>query len=469
MTIRQNKVLFMLWIAFSGIAMRGDIPPYKAGDIICYLGDSITKQGGYHSEIQLFYVTRYPDQPMVSWNCGLAGNMAKDMLKRYQWDAMSRNPTVVCIMAGMNDVNRGLYSRQMSSHPEIAGKRDEAIARHLDNMDQLIDSLTQKNVRIILLTPSIYDQTGTQKATCNFGVCDALDKCAAGVRQLSEKYNTKFIEFTIPMKEINLMKQKVNPDFTIVGPDRIHPGAAGHMFMAWLFLKSQNVLPVVSEMVIDVAKKSVIKQNNCDISGLRVDDTALSFDCLEKALPFPLDAKNEKILSLIPFCHDLNMEKLCIKGLAKGEYELRIDGVKIMKISADGLMEGINLATQKNTPQYKQALQVKKVLSRRFRLENKLRDFVHVKYMYYADLNNPSAEEIRMRVDMERKKLKGKKDIWSNYCLRLIDSYDKMAGKENDMEREMDALLKQAYRENKPCSHHYELRLLKNNNSKKDG
>ena len=453
-----------LLLLFFGTAVNGDMPRFKAGDIVCYLGDSITQQGGYHYDIQLFYATRYPSEPIVSWNCGLAGNTAQDMLKRYRRDVMERNPTVVCIMAGMNDVSRSLYSPGRSS-AQIEEKRREAIARHLDNMDTLIGGLTQQRVRVVILTPSIYDQTGRQETVCNPGVNDALNRCAAGVRKLSEKYNTSLVEFIKPMEDINLKNQATNPNFTIVGPDRIHPGEVGHLVMAWLFLKSQGISPVISEMVIDAAKKAVVKQNNCRISDLNSTAGILSFDCLENALPFPTDKRNEAALALVPFCKDLNMEELRITGLPEGEYELRIDGKKIMTIFSGQLAGGINLAQQNNTPQYRQALEVKKLLDSRSRLEKIMRTLAHVDYMFFTSLKNPSAEEKKKILEQERKKREDKTDTWSKYCLKyLITPYDELSAKEDAMKKEIDALQKQALTDNNPRLHHYELRSVKSVN-----
>jgi len=48
------------------------------------------------------------------------------------------------------------------------------------------------------------------------------------------------------MTALNREQQKNNPTWTIVGGDRVHPGAPGHLMMAWLFLKSQNAPAAVS-------------------------------------------------------------------------------------------------------------------------------------------------------------------------------------------------------------------------------
>ena len=55
------------------------------------------------------------------------------------------------------------------------------------------------------------------------------------------------------------------------------------------------------------------------------------------------------------FAQNFNREILKISGLQSGEYALEIDGKKVGTYSAKQLADGVNLATNTNTPQYKQA------------------------------------------------------------------------------------------------------------------
>ncbi|WP_448635054.1 hypothetical protein [Pedobacter panaciterrae] len=68
------------------------------------------------------------------------------------------------------------------------------------------------------------------------------------------------------MTEINVREQKKKPDFTITGPDRIHPGRGGHLVMAALFLKSQGLSgkPVAS-VHIDT-KNGLVEAENAKVN-----------------------------------------------------------------------------------------------------------------------------------------------------------------------------------------------------------
>ena len=148
--------------------LRADVAPeavkFKDGDHVCFIGDSITHGGGfgYHSQIVLFYATRFPQMHIGYWNCGISGDSAAGAVKRYAWDIALHKPTVATIMLGMNDVSRGLYAKGLSG-AKVEAQRQGAIENHVAKMAELAELLAKDGAKIIFITPSIYDQTGTQQ------------------------------------------------------------------------------------------------------------------------------------------------------------------------------------------------------------------------------------------------------------------------------------------------------------------
>ena len=57
----------------------------------CFLGNSITDGGHYHSYIWLYYMTRFPDMPIRVFNGGIGGDTAYDMNKRLDGDIFAMN------------------------------------------------------------------------------------------------------------------------------------------------------------------------------------------------------------------------------------------------------------------------------------------------------------------------------------------------------------------------------------------
>jgi hypothetical protein len=61
---------------------------FKSGDRIAYTGNSITHSGFYHSFVDTYYLLHYPNEKIVTFNCGIGGNVAKDVIKRMDSDIL---------------------------------------------------------------------------------------------------------------------------------------------------------------------------------------------------------------------------------------------------------------------------------------------------------------------------------------------------------------------------------------------
>lgn len=433
-------------------------PKFKDADRVCFIGDSITQQAHYHTQILLFYVTRFPQMRLATWNCGLAGDSAAGAVRRYAWDIAPHKPTVATIMLGMNDVGRSLYAEDKSG-PRVEAQRRQAIGSNTNNIEKLVSLLAADGARIILLTPSLFDQTGNQKTERLFGVNDALKACGEAARNLAERRKEGFVDFNGPMEAINRAGQGSDPDFTIVGNDRVHPGAVGHLVMAYLFLKAQGVSPTIAHMEIDAVRSAVIRQDNCEISALSKTDGALSFTCLESALPFPIDAANQETLKLVPFMADLNEETLKVSGLPDGQHQVWIDGKAVLETTAVALRDGVNLATVKETPQYQQALAVQKLLTQRAEIESrKLRIFAQVEHSFFFALKERSPEIERKVLEESLAAARKSDNAMSRYRIGVIEAYRKLNGEKENLERQVAERMVEVYAENKPKPHHYAIR-----------
>ncbi|MCX6900196.1 MAG: SGNH/GDSL hydrolase family protein [Verrucomicrobia bacterium] len=432
---------------------------FKDGDRVCFIGDSITHGGGfgYHSQIALFYATRFPQMRIGYWNCGISGDSAAGAVKRYVWDIAPHKPTVATIMLGMNDVSRNLYAMDASG-AKVEAQRQAAIENHVARMAELAELLTKDGATLIFITPSIYDQTGTQKTENLFGVNFALGICGYEAHKLASKYNAGVAEFHLLLSRLNALGQAKDPNYTIVGPDRVHPGAPGHLVMAYAFLKAQGMGRCVSLVEINAAKKELSKQENCSVEILQFKDGIISFNCLEKALPFPVESGAKPALDLVPFSEDLNQELLKVGGLEAGDYELLIDGESVLKRPAADFTKGVNLALVAETPQYKQAIQVLSDLKTRADIySSKLRTFAAVRLFLLSKLTDrsPEAEKKALEENLE----KNKKTKFT-YGVMQIENYMKYAPDEAKFQKAADELLEKAYSENQPKSHRFELKRV---------
>jgi hypothetical protein len=161
------------------------------------------------------------------------------------------------------------------------------------------------------------------------------------------------------MTALNLEQQKKDPKWTIIGADRVHPGAPGHLMMAWLFLKAQGANSIISKATVNAASGVATDTVNAEVSGTERKGGGVVFTLQQKALPFPIDSAAKSVLSVVPLEQDLAQELLSVTGLADGNYEVCIDGIAVARHTAAELARGINLAFNEATPQFKQAQTVR--------------------------------------------------------------------------------------------------------------
>jgi len=279
---------------------------------------------------------------------------------------------VATIMLGMNDVSRGLYEEGMDA-PDLPQKREYALTMHSANMRKLAERLHAAGSRLVFLTPSIYDETAQLSRPNAPGVNGALARCAEGARQLAQEFHGGLVDFHAAMGALNTRMQQADPQFTLIGADRIHPGETGHLVMAYLLLKAQEAPVFVANLTVDAAGKDTLR-----------------FTRTEEALPFPVPNGAAPALKLVPFMEELNQERLCVTSLAEGSYQLSIDGAQVGQFTAAQMSAGINLAEFHSTPQYKQAQAVATLDEKRHELVKQLRVIDYVEWKMGREIGDRS-------------------------------------------------------------------------------
>ena len=68
------KVFFLLFLVCTccnSLCAQSAIPPFKKGERVVFVGNSITHGGHYHSFVWLYYMTRFPNKPITIMNAGI--------------------------------------------------------------------------------------------------------------------------------------------------------------------------------------------------------------------------------------------------------------------------------------------------------------------------------------------------------------------------------------------------------------
>ncbi len=429
---------------------------FKKGDRVCFVGNSITHNGDYWHNVQLYYATRYPQLNVEFYNCGISGDVTGGILRRMDSDILIHRPTWAVIMIGMNDVNRPLYDAKRKDEPGIKEKQEEALAVYRQNLDSIIRVLQGKGVKVILQTPSIYDQTSKMASNNLFGVNDALKVCAGYVKEFAEKYKTQVVDYWTMLTTLNATVQQTDSTATLIGTDRVHPGGVGHLLMAREFLKTIKSPAVVASIVADQnTKLSKEKSAQCDFADfIRKGSDEITFTATEKALPFPIRDDQEKVPEMVPFTDELNREMLIFNYLTPGYYTLQIDTVEIGRYFSGELQRGVNLAIIEKAPQYQQAQKVRALLQKSWQFEGQIRNLRLMEYRHLANVpGKENLDNVRKYYDKE---LAQKPD--TDGQKKNVKQYLENKPKEADLMAKWKSVLDSLPILNKPVAHKYVLK-----------
>lgn len=426
---------------------------FKENDKIVFIGNSITHAGSYHNVFRTFLATRL-QKDITIYNKGISGDVTDQVLARLEVDILVEKPTVAFIMLGMNDVMRDLYT-DTPTETQLK-KQQNALDRYKKQTDKLVNLLLVQNIKIILFTPTPFDESPNITKQNNKGVNEALGKCALHIKAMASIYNLEVVDFYESMNKINIEEQKRNENFTIVGPDRIHPGTLGHFIMGYQLVNTiTKEHRLVSSLSINLKKKKVKENINCKVDELSISKSNFSFTLTENSLPFPDKHFDKKGMLLIAFNENLNQEIIQFKGLKKGKYLLKIDNKEVETFTSNELKNGVSIATL-NTPQLLQAEQVSQVAKEIMRLQHKIRDMRMVDYTIFKVYDNKMSKE--EKVNLLNQKLEEFNDIsisWHKYFQKLLTSYKENIDQEAIIKSEIEAKRSLLFKISKPTTHQY--------------
>ena len=357
----------------------------KAGDRVCFYGDSITEQRFYGVDVAAYVRTRFPNLRVKFVNSGVGGDRvtggwAGPIDLRLERDVFPFKPNVVTIMLGMNDAQYSPFDQKIFDV-------------YTNGYEHIIQSLRAHlpGVRIVLIEPSPYDDV-TEAPKFPGGYNAVLLRYAAFVRQLAAEHHLMDVDCNTPLVEVMQKIQAQNPKLAQeVIPGRIHPSAAGELVMAQALLEAWNAPAMVTSVAIDANKGRIVRSDNTVVRDLKNSNGTLSWTQNDRSLPFPIlalhddwwqfppterdggsltffapaprpqwdytNAATEMIVLSSGFYQALDQEPLQVSGLQDGNYELKINGQSIGKFSAQELNVGINLARCR-TPMLEQGYQV---------------------------------------------------------------------------------------------------------------
>ena len=346
------------------------------GEKVCFFGDSITHEGFYHKFVTDYYLTRFPDRNIRFRNVGVSGDTAGGARTRYEANIRANNPTTVSFFFGMNDKGSGIYTAPLTDQKIM--EQESRRTAYTTNMLDLVARVKRDfpKASLYFCTPTPFDDTvvfpGQEGPCARLGEKAALKGYAELVRSWCAKEGGTLVDLSATLNAFNDRKQRNDPSYTIIGKDRVHPGKPGHFLILQEFLRAQGAPGLVSSVDVD-ARTGKARAENAAVTDFAAADGSCSFTVTEGALPYPVDAVCGEIAAETDFDGCFNREFLCVTGLVEeARYALKIDGGEICRRTGREFASGLNLATFRTTPMYRQALAVAEVTERKRVTEQRL-------------------------------------------------------------------------------------------------
>jgi lysophospholipase L1-like esterase len=328
----------------------------KDGDCVVFYGDSITDQRLYTTFAETFVVTRFPHLKVRFVHSGWGGDRVSGggggpIDVRLPRDVFAYQPTVMTIMLGMNDgsyraFDQGIFDQYSKGYQHIIDEVKKAVP----------------GIRLTLIQPSPFDDV-TQPPKFEGGYNSVLVRYSEFVKELAGRENLGVADLNGPIVAALEKAKATDADLAKkIIPDRVHPGASGHLLMAAALVKAWNASATVTAVEIDADAKQVKRSEATKVSGLDVGDR-ITWNQMDEALPMPVDLQDPVMALAVnssDFVKTLNQQPLKVTGLSAARYALKIDQTEVGTFTKEQLAEGVNLALLP-TPMAKQAADVHKL------------------------------------------------------------------------------------------------------------
>ncbi len=221
----MKKILFISVIIFLSCAFA----PQKKTKVI-FFGDSITELGvkkdryvGYILKMDSMLKVEKKDDQFELIGSGISGNKVYDLYLRMEDDVLSKNPDVVVVYVGVNDV----------WHKTLLGTGTDA-----DKFEKfyyaILKKLKDRNIKAILCTPAVVGE----KTDFSNPLDGDLNRYSNIIRDIAIKSSLPLIDLRKKYHDYLEKNNPENKDKGILTYDGVHMNDTGNQFLADLMWKA---------------------------------------------------------------------------------------------------------------------------------------------------------------------------------------------------------------------------------------
>lgn len=203
----------LLLVGVAGLLALSAAKPTR----VVFFGDSITQAGvnpgGYIDRLKKVL----PADQYELIGAGIGGNKIYDLFLRMDEDVLAKQPDVVVIWVGVNDVWHKA-SLGTGTDPDKFVRFYEAVVKKLQ----------AANIRVILCTPAAIgektDMTNQQDGD--------LNQYSQFIRDMAKKQNLPLVDLRKAFQDYDLKNNPDNKDRGVLTTDRVHLNDTGNQFVA---------------------------------------------------------------------------------------------------------------------------------------------------------------------------------------------------------------------------------------------
>lgn len=188
---------------------------------VIFFGDSITQAGvnkdGYITKMDSMLKVKGKGNTFELVGAGIGGNKVYDLYLRMEEDVLSKNPDIVYIWVGVNDV----------WHKESFGTGTDA-DKFVRFYEAIISKLKAKNIRTILVTPGAIGE----KTDFSNQLDGDLNKYSNLIREIAKKTGCELVDLRKEFLAYNKEHNTENKESGILTNDRVHLNPVGNEFVA---------------------------------------------------------------------------------------------------------------------------------------------------------------------------------------------------------------------------------------------
>ncbi|MGC4036764.1 MAG: SGNH/GDSL hydrolase family protein [Chitinophagaceae bacterium] len=208
------------FLFFAAAILSFAFMPQKKNRVI-FFGDSITQAGvmpgGYVTRVDSMCKLENMGDRYEFIGAGIGGNKVYDLYLRMEDDVLAKNPDIVLIYIGVNDVwHKSSFGT--GTDPDKFEKFYQAI----------INKIRAKGSKIIMVTPAAIGE----KTDFSNPQDGDLNKYCNIVRDIAKKNSIPVVDLRKGLLDYNLQHNNENKDRGILTTDGVHLNSTGNQFVA---------------------------------------------------------------------------------------------------------------------------------------------------------------------------------------------------------------------------------------------